>query len=258
MKFTLESPQRTAVISGVGSTRGIGRATAQRLAKEGWALACADLDGDAARTAAADLAEEFGVPTFGGGCDVSSQKSVQAFVEELRQAGLPPVGAVVPLAGIPAPQPIQEVTLELWEKVFAINSTGTYLFVQPFLQDMIEAGTGRVVTMSSVSAQMGGGVFSKTAYSAAKAANLGYARSLARELGPHGITVNAVSPGAVDTDIRVGATDPEKEAALSASAPLGRQATPHDIAALIAFLVSDDASYITGTTTNINGGSYIA
>ncbi len=150
MNFTLESPQRTAVVSGVGTTRGIGRATAQRLAKEGWAVACADLDGDAARTAAADLAQEFGVPTFGGGCDVSSQQSVQAFVEVLRGADLPPVGAVVPLAGIPAPQPIHEVTLQLWEKVFAVNSTGTYLFVQPFLPDMIDAGKGRLVCMCSV------------------------------------------------------------------------------------------------------------
>ena len=84
------------------------------------------------------------------------------------------------------------------------------------------------------------------------------ARGEGRELAPHGITCNAVSPGAADTDIRAGATDAEREAALSASIPLGRQATPEDIAALFVFLSSEDAAYLTGTTQNINGGSYTA
>jgi 2-hydroxycyclohexanecarboxyl-CoA dehydrogenase len=109
-----------------------------------------------------------------------------------------------------------------------------------------------------VSAQQGGGVFGKTPYSAAKAAVIGFTRSLARELGPTGVTVNAVAAGAVDTDIRAHGTSPELEAAIVASVPLGRQATVDDVAALIAFLASPGAGYITGTTQNLNGGSYIA
>lgn len=256
MRFS-NTTQRTAVISGVGSIRGIGRATAHRLALEGWAIAGADLDGDAAAALAEELAEQ-GVPAVGAGVDVTSRESVASLRAAIATAGLPPVGAVVPIAGVASPEPIFEVDLDLWNRVFAVNSTGTFLLVQPFLQDMVDSGYGRVVTMSSVSAQQGGGVFSKTPYSAAKAAILGFTRSLARELGPHGITVNAVSPGAVDTDIRAGATDAEKEAAISAAIPLGRQASVHDIAALIAFLVSEDAAYITGATININGGGYIA
>ena len=129
---------------------------------------------------------------------------------------------------------------------------------QAYLPQMIEHGYGRIVNMSSVSAQQGGGVFSKTPYSAAKAGIIGLTRSLAREMAPHRITVNAASPGVVDTDIRSGATDPENEARLAAAVPIGRQGTPEDIAALFVWLSSEDASYITGTTQNINGGAYIA
>lgn len=250
--------QKTAVISGVGSNRGIGRAIAHRMADEGWAVAGGDLDGGAATELAAELSREYGVPAYGGPVDVTSEESIAQFRDELVGAGLPPVGAVMPVAGIAAPESILELTLPRWEQVFAVNSTGTFLLVGPFLPEMIEAGWGRIVTMSSVSAQQGGGVFSKTAYSAAKAAILGYTRSLARELGPHGITANAVSPGAVDTDIRAGNTDDEKEAALAAAVPLGRQASADDIAAVFAFLASEQAGYITGTTININGGGYIA
>lgn len=257
MDFPIQQ-QLTAVVSGVGSERGIGRATARRLAREGWAVAGGDLDGDAAAELARGLTEEYGLPALGQAVDVTDQASVAAFRDAIARRGLPPVGAVVPIAGVASPTPILEVELPLWERVFAVNSTGTFLLVQAFLQDMIDGGYGRVVTMSSVSAQQGGGVFSKTPYSAAKAAILGFTRSLAREMGPHGITVNAVSPGAVDTDIRAGATDPEKEAAITAAVPLGRQASVDDVAALVAFLSSDDAAYITGTTININGGAYIA
>lgn len=252
------STQRTAVVTGAGSPRGLGRAAARRYAREGWAVVVADLDAAAAEATAAVIAEESAVPVLARQVDVTSADSVDALRAAVHAADLPPVGAVATIAGIADPTPFLEVTPELWERVFAVNSTGTFLTVRAFVPDMIEHGYGRVVTMSSVSAQQGGGVFSKTPYSAAKAAVLGFTRSIARELAPYGITCNSVSPGAADTDIRAGATDAEREAALSASIPLGRQATSEDIAALFVFLSSEDASYITGTTQNINGGAYIA
>lgn len=257
MDLTL-STQRTAVVTGAGSPRGLGRATARRYAREGWAVVVADLDAAAAEATAAVITEESGVPVLAHQVDVTSADSVETMRAAVHASSLPPVGAVATIAGIADPTPFVDVTPELWERVFAVNSTGTFLTVRAFVPDMIEHGYGRVVTMSSVSAQQGGGVFSKTPYSAAKAAVLGFTRSIARELAPHGITCNSVSPGAADTDIRAGATDVEREAALSASIPLGRQATPEDIAALFVFLSSEDAAYITGTTQNINGGSYIA
>jgi 2-hydroxycyclohexanecarboxyl-CoA dehydrogenase len=239
----MSTVQRTVVITGVGAERGIGRATAERFAADGWAVAGLDLDAAAAQKVAADLAERYGVPTYGGGVDVADEDSVLAARDAVAAAGLPTVGAVLNIAGIASPVAFLDTTLELWNRVFAVNSTGTYLVTKAFLPEMIEGGYGRIVNMSSVSAQQGGGVFSKTPYSAAKAAVLGFTRSLARELGPTGITVNAVSPG---------------EANIVKAIPLGRQASVEDIAALFAFLASPDAAYITGATHNINGGAYIA
>lgn len=254
--MTETTQQLTAVVTGAASIRGIGRATARRLASDGWAVAIVDLDGDAAAAAAAELAEEFGVPALGLGADVTDEASVDAAVSRI-EAELPPIGGLANIAGITSPVPFFETTLVEWNRVMAINATGTYLTTKRVAAGMVARGYGRIVNMSSVSAQRGGGVFGKVPYSAAKAAILGFTRALARELGPTGVTVNAVTPGVVDTDIRVGATNPELEAKLAADVPLGRQGTPQDIAALFAFLLSHDAGYITGATYDINGGSHI-
>ncbi|WP_337061958.1 SDR family NAD(P)-dependent oxidoreductase [Kineococcus sp. G2] len=258
MSYQTGIGQRTAVVTGAASPRGIGFATARRFAAEGWAVALLDIDGPGAEAAADKIASEFGTPVLGLAADVTDQESLARCVEALAASGLPPAGALANIAGVASPTPFLEVDMKEWNRVVGINLTGTFLACQAFLPQMIENGYGRIVNMSSVSAQQGGGVFSKTPYSAAKAGVLGLTRSLAREMAPHGITVNALSPGVVDTDIRAGATDEENEARLAAAVPLGRQGTPDDLAALIVFLSSEDSSYITGTTQNINGGSYIA
>jgi 2-hydroxycyclohexanecarboxyl-CoA dehydrogenase len=249
---------RTAVVTGAAAPRGIGFATARRYAREGWAVALLDIDGEGAEKAAAAIHDELSVPTVGLRTDVTDEASAAAAVTAIAEAGLPPVGALANIAGVASPVPFLEVDIKEWYRVLDINLTGTFLMCRAFLPQMIENGYGRIVNMSSVSAQQGGGVFSKTPYSAAKAGILGLTRSLAREMAPHQITVNAVSPGVVDTDIRSGATDPENEAHLAAAVPMGRQGTPEDMAALFVWLSSEDASYITGCTQNINGGSYIS
>lgn len=252
--------QRTAVITGATSEKGIGAATAHRFAREGWGIVILDLDGEKSSQVAQSIAEEHGVPAFGHAIDVSDEASVatarDAVAAESAAGNLPPVGAVVNIAGITSPVPFLETTLELWHKVMDVNATGTYLVTKAFLPEMIDQGWGRIVNMSSVSAQRGGGVFGKVPYSSAKAAVLGFTKALARELGPTGVTVNAVTPGAVDTNIRVGST-PEQEAAIAGSVPVGRTATTEEVAAAITFLASEDSSYLTGVTLDINGGSHM-
>ena len=251
------SQSRTAVVTGGAGPRSIGRATATRFAREGWSVVILDLDGEGARTLADDLASEFGVTAEGHTLDVTDSTAVDEVAAQITASDLPPVGALANIAGIPSPVPFLEVSNDLWDRIIAVNLTGTFYTCRAFLPAMLEGGYGRIVNMSSVSAQQGGGVFSKTPYSAAKAGVLGLTRSLAREMAPEGITVNAVSPGAADTTIR-GNTTAESEAALSASIPMGRQATADEIAALVVWLSGEDAGYITGTTQAINGGAYIS
>jgi 2-hydroxycyclohexanecarboxyl-CoA dehydrogenase len=252
--------QRTAVLTGATSDRGIGITTARRYASQGWGVVILDLDGEKSAKVAAEIGNEFNVPAFGHEIDVANEGSVSAAYAavkaEISAGNLPPVGALANIAGITSPVPFLETTLDLWNKVMAVNSTGTYLVTKAFLPDMIASGWGRIVNMSSVSAQRGGGVFGKVPYSAAKAAILGFTKALAREIGATGVTVNAITPGAVDTNIRVGSTE-EQEAAINAGIPLGRNATTEEIAAVITFLSSEESAYLTGTTIDINGGSHI-
>lgn len=250
--------QRTAVVTGGAAPRSIGRATAHRFAREGWAVAILDRDGDGAKAVAEEVAAEHGVPTAGFAVDVTSSAAVDDVAAQIAASELPVVGALANIAGIASPVPFLEVTDQLWDTIIAVNLTGSFYTSRAFLPAMLEGGYGRVVNMSSVSAQQGGGVFSKTPYSAAKAGVLGLTRSLAREMAPHHITVNAIAPGAADTNIRAADATEESEAAINASIPMGRQASPEEIAALVVWLSGPDAGYITGTTQSINGGAYIS
>ncbi|QKE82905.1 SDR family NAD(P)-dependent oxidoreductase [Arthrobacter sp. NEB 688] len=249
---------RTAVVTGAASVRGIGFHTAARFVREGWAVVLLDVDEAGLARAAEALREtDASARVETHALDVTDPSAVRAVADAVASGPLPPVGALCNIAGIPSPASFLEVSLEEWDRVLAVNLTGPFLLSQAFAPQMVEAGYGRVVNMSSVTAQHGGGVFSKTAYAAAKAGVLGLTRGMARELAEHGITVNAVAPGVVDTDIRTG-SDEETERALAAAVPLRRQARPQEVAALCVWLASEDAGYITGTTQSINGGTYVA
>lgn len=249
--------ERTAVLTGAASARGIGRATADRLAGDGWSIAILDIDGTAAEEAAADIARRHGVRTVGVAADVSDEASVDAAITTV-EASVPPIVALVNLAGISSPTAFMQETREAWDRVFAVNMTGTFLVTQRALHGMIDRGLGRVVSISSISAQRGGGTYSKVAYSASKAGIIGFTRALAREMGEHGITVNAVAPGPVDTDIMGGTLTEERKQDMSRDILVGRVGTVDDIAALICFLVGPDAGYITAATYDINGGLQVS
>ena len=230
---------RNAVVTGGSS--GIGRAIAQRLSKDGYHVATLDLN----------------PPTTGYGqiADVTDPEQIQAALTAIR-SDLGPVTVLVNAAGLDGFKRFANITFEAWQKVIDVNLNGVFHCVQAVLPDMVEAGWGRIVNISSSSAQSGQAFMSH--YVAAKSAVNGLTKALALELGPQGITVNAVPPGFIDTPMlraaetknRLGGTVEDH----IARTPVRRVGRPEDIAAACAFLVSDDASYITGQILGVNGG----
>jgi len=246
----------TAIITGGGSKRGIGRATAHAMAAAGWKVAILDLDEPSAKEAADEVAERQQAQTVGLGCDVTDEGSVEAGLAAL-DGSMPPVGALINNAGITSPTRFLDVTGEEWDRIFAVNVRGSYNLTRRVAPVMVDRGFGRIVFVSSVSAERGGGLFGAVAYSAAKAAELGFARALARELGPNGGTVNSVAPGFIETDISGGVLTGERKEQLVAQIPVGRGGHVNDVADLITFLCREESSYITGVTYDVNGGSHI-
>jgi NAD(P)-dependent dehydrogenase (short-subunit alcohol dehydrogenase family) len=249
--------ERTALITGGASERGIGLATARRLAAQGWAIGIVDLAVGDAERAAEQLAARYDVPAVGVGADVADAQSVDDAVSRIEKQ-LPPIVGLANVAGISSPTPFLETTVEEWDKVLAVNLRGVFLVTQRILRGMIDRRLGRIVSISSISAQRGGGTYSKVAYSASKAGLLGLTRALAREVGAFGITVNAVAPGPIDTDIMGGALSEERKQQMSADGMVGRVGTADEVAALIAYLLGPDAGYITAATYDINGGIQIS
>jgi 2-hydroxycyclohexanecarboxyl-CoA dehydrogenase len=250
------SHDRTVIVTGAGSARGIGREACLRLAAAGWSVAALDLEEGAAQETAQLAARANGGQAVGLGCDVTKSAQVDAAVSAV-ESDLPPVAALVNNAGITAPTRFLDIEEEEWDRIFDVNVRGTYLATRRVLPGLVDRGYGRIVNLSSVSAVRGGGVFGGSHYSAAKAAVLGLTRALAREFGPSGVTCNALAPGLIGTDITAGKLPPEREAQILADVPVRRQGTVGEVASMIVYLCSEDAGYVTGATLDINGGSHI-
>jgi 2-hydroxycyclohexanecarboxyl-CoA dehydrogenase len=248
---------RTVIVTGAASERGIGRAIAGALATQGWSVAVFDVDHDASAALAAQLQDAHGVACLGTGVDIRDRVAVFAAVDRVHEQ-LPQLVGLVNNAGVSSPIPFLEVTDEEWRRVVDVNLHGTFHVTQAAAKIMATHRLGRIVHVSSTSAERGGGVYGRAAYSASKAALLGFARTLARELGPHGITANSVAPGSIDTDIMGGPLTEERKAELLKELPVGRIGTVHDVAAVVSFLLSEAAGYLTGVTYDVNGGSHIA
>ncbi len=244
---------RVAVVTGGGS--GMGAAICRHLAAQGHKVAVLDINEDTAREVAKDL-EADGVATLAAGTDVSDRTAVFATMDEVRSA-LGPVGIMVTSAGIEGFESFLDITPGAWDRMMAVNLTGTFHCLQAVVPDMIEAGWGRIVTISSSSAQSGTRRMSH--YVASKGGVIALTKALALDLAPNGITVNTIPPGAIDTPmmrrpIDAGTMDLEQ---VLARAPLGRLGTPDDIAVACAFLCSEAGGYITGQQINVNGGWYL-
>lgn len=246
---------RTAVITGAGSPRGIGAALAQRLAAAGWNLGLFDRDGAQVEARADELRSE-GARVVAAEVDILSPDDVDAGAAAV-EAALPPVLAVVNVAGISDPTKFLDTDLDRWNRVIGVNATGTFVVMKRFAPGMVARGVGRIVNLSSTAAQTGGGTYSATAYAASKAAIEGLTHGAALELAPTGVTVNVVSPAVIDTDIMGGQITNERKPTFVAGLPVGRLGTTGEVAALIEFLIGPDAGYVTGAHFNINGGARI-
>ncbi len=243
---------RNAVVT--GGAAGIGQAVARRLAAEGASVAILDVDLPAAEKAAAEI----GGGAIACGVDVSNGAQVRAAVERVH-ANLGPVHVLINNAGIEAFEPFSEIHEDSWDRIFAVNVRGTFLCTQAVVPDMIEANWGRIINISSSSAQTGAPRM--VHYSSSKAALFGFTRSLAIELGPHGITVNAVPPSLIDTPMlrrseREGKLGPGMHA-IAERLPVQRPGTPDDIAGACAYLASEDAGFVTGQVLGVNGGRHM-
>lgn len=245
---------RVAVVTGAAS--GIGLGVAQRLATDGYHVALFDRDGGGVAKAADELTES-GAKTLAQEVDVSDRQAVdRGFAAVRRELG--PVEVLVTSAGIESFDPVQDITAEKWDRILAINLTGTFTCVQAALPDMLAARWGRIVTISSSSAQSGAPNMAH--YAASKGGVIALTRALAVELARSGITVNTIPPSLVDTPM---AREAEARGdfpgvdVVGPMVPLGRAGTPADIAAACSFLCSEGGSYITGQIIGVNGGMYI-
>lgn len=242
-----------ALVTGAG--QGIGAATAQRLAQEGARVALADLN-EQAVTEAAHALETHGAPGLPLVCDVADAAAVQATVERVATE-LGRLDILVNNAGITRDNLLFKMTDAEFDTVLAVHVRGAFLCARAAQKYMVEQQHGRIISLSSTSALGNRG---QVNYSSAKAALQGLTRTLAIELGPFGITVNAVAPGFIDTAMtqetarRMG-MDPEAfKAAGAQRIPLRRVGQPSEVASVIAFLASDDASFVSGQTIYVAGG----
>jgi 2-hydroxycyclohexanecarboxyl-CoA dehydrogenase len=246
---------RVAVVTGAAS--GIGLGVARQFAADGHDVALLDRDVAGLEAAVGEI-QSAGVRHLAVEVDVADRQSVEAAFGRVR-AELGPIAILVTSAGIESFDPLLEITAEKWDRIIAVNLTGTFSCVQAAVPDMLAAGWGRIVTISSSSAQSGAPNMAH--YAASKGGVISLTKALAVDLARNGITVNTIPPSLVDTPMARAA-----EAAgdfpgvdlIGPMVPLGRAGTPADIAAACSFLCSDDGgSYITGQVLGVNGGMYI-
>ena len=239
-----------------GGASGMGRSICQHLARRGDAVAVFDLDEEGANRVADEL-RAGGAQALACPVDVAERASVDAAVGKVR-AELGPIAILVTSAGVAAFESFADITPDSWSRIIDVNLTGTFHCVQAVIGDMVAARWGRIVTISSSSAQRGSPRM--VHYAASKAGVIGLTKALAREYAPFAITVNNVPPSGIETPMQHRAQetgDLPPDDVMVKAIPLGHLGTGDDIAAAVAFLSSEEAGFITGQVLGVNGGSVI-
>ncbi|WP_029432320.1 SDR family NAD(P)-dependent oxidoreductase [Blastococcus sp. URHD0036] len=243
---------RVAVVTGGAS--GVGLAIGRHLARQGHRIAVLDRDGTTAERAAGDL-RDGGAEAQAFAVDVADRAAVESTFAAVR-TGLGPVHVLVTSAAVSGFTPLDAITWEEWDRYLAVNLSGTFACIRAALPDMVEAGWGRIVTISSAAGQTG--VARQTHYSATKGGVIALTKAVAKEYAGRGITANSLPPFAVETPMLAHARDsgdlPAPEV-LQRMIPAGRVGTPDDLAATCAFLCSEEAGYLTGQVIGVNGGA---
>jgi 3-oxoacyl-[acyl-carrier protein] reductase len=244
--------ERPRVALVTGATRGIGRAIMLRLAADGY-LVAGTATTDAGAQSISDTLKQADLNGSGYTLKVDDAASVAALIEALDNGpGLPLV--LVNNAGVTRDNLLLRMKEDEWQTVFDTNVGGLYRLCKPLLRPMMKARWGRIINLSSVVSRMGNP--GQSNYVASKSAIEGFTRALAQEVGSRSITVNAVAPGFIETDMTDALTDDQKTAMLD-RIPLRRMGRVDDVAAIVSFLASDQAAYITGETLQVNGGLYM-
>lgn len=245
---------KVAVVTGAAA--GIGAACSKRLAKEGVAVAVLDLDAERCADTVKAI-KDAGGTAIAVGADVSNRASVKAGLEQVREA-LGPISILVNNAGVTDFTPFEELTDERWDFIYAVNVRGLFVMTQECLPDMKNAGWGRIVNISSSSAQTG--AVNMIPYSSSKGAVVTMTRSMAQEFGPWGITVNNIPPGSVMGTIMSEANREKFQIpteVLLQTIPIRRMGEPDDIANACAWLCDERSGYVTGQTIGVNGGRVV-
>jgi len=236
-----------------GGSRGIGRAIVQALADAGSDVAFTYQNSKEQADTLARSVEQKGVRCKAYQADVASSEEMQRVVKQVI-ADLGPVAILVNNAGITRDKSFLKMTKEMWDQVMHVNLDGVFYTTQLVAQDMIGAGWGRIINISSIVGQTGN--FGQANYAATKGAIISFTETLARELARKGITVNAVAPGFIETDMIKGMAEPAL-AQVKAMTPMGRLGKPEEIADAVVFLASPNSSYVTGQVLAVNGGMYM-
>ncbi|MBA2594653.1 MAG: 3-oxoacyl-ACP reductase FabG [Gammaproteobacteria bacterium] len=245
-----ENAAQTALIT--GASRGIGQAVALELGRRGYTVVGTATSGAGVDAIRASF-QEHGLQGRAHVVDIAERASVEALIADLNQAGSLPA-VLVNNAGATYDNLLLRMTEDEWQRCIDVNLGGVYRLTKACLRAMMKARFGRIINVTSVVGATGNP--GQCNYAAAKAGTIGFTRALAREVASRGITVNAVAPGFIDTDMTRGLSD-EWRAELMRNIPLGRLGTAAEVAAAVAFLASPDAAYITGHTLHLNGGMYM-